>query len=138
METCQSRDSYILSANACKIRNTSCTAPHTRLTPISVSLQSQFGTTFLQTSCKTAWCSQESWGNNCCMRCFRSPQPVEVQSRKAATQQHGCFLHAQLSTNTQLVLEGAQHWKQIFPKASPALSCHWAEVGSQSITQAFA
>lgn len=29
-------------------------------------------------------------GNSCCMRCFRSPQPV-VQSRKAATPQAGCL-----------------------------------------------
>lgn len=49
--TSQFRDSYITSANVCKILNTSCTAPGTPLT-LRVPLQSQFGPTFLQTSIK--------------------------------------------------------------------------------------
>lgn len=89
--TCQFRDSYITSANVCTILNTGCTAPGSLTLTLRAPLQSQFGPTFLPTSCKAAWSSQESRGSGCCRRCPRSPQAVVGQSRKAATQEHGCL-----------------------------------------------
>lgn len=70
----------------------------------------------------TAESNQESWGNSCCMRCSRSPQPVVMQSRKAATQEHSCLVTCPAGTEGTTGARGGGPALEGLPKAAAALA----------------